>query len=74
MGEKRRITDDQQIVQGANSRFQKAVKAFEAADDRFPQTAFDGTAAELREAIKSLYIAAENITELLVYRKLMGVD
>lgn len=62
------------LPQGARSRFTKAAAAIEAADALVPDSALDGTSADLRQAVKHLYVAAENLTELLVYRKMMGVD
>jgi hypothetical protein len=62
------------LDQGATSRFNKAVTAFEAADDGIPASALDGSPAEIRQAIKHLYTTAENLAELLAYRKMMGVD
>lgn len=65
---------DVQLMQGARSRHAKAIKALDAADDLVPDTDLGGTSGEIREAIKHLYGAAENLTEMLVYRKMMGVD
>ena len=65
---------DVMLPQGARSRFQKAVKAVNDADDLIPDDALTGTAAELREAIKHLGSAIENLAELMAYRKMMGID
>ncbi|MCB2020863.1 MAG: hypothetical protein KDG44_08665 [Burkholderiaceae bacterium] len=65
---------DTMLPQGARSRFQKAVDAMEAADKLVPDEALDGNPADIRQAIKHLYSAAENLAELLAYRKMYGVD
>lgn len=65
---------DVMLPQGARSRHVKAMKAIDAADDLMPVDALDGTSAELRQAIKHLQSATENIAEMIVYRKIMGVD
>lgn len=65
---------DTMLPQGARSRYKKAVEAIDAADDLLPKDALDGQASDLRQAVKHLYTAAENITELLAYRKMYGVD
>lgn len=62
------------LPQGARSRHTKALAALDSADDLLPETALDGTAADLRQAIKHLATAMENLTELIVYRKMLGVD
>lgn len=62
------------LPQGARSRHAKAVKAMEEADDLVPLDALQGTSAEIRQAIKHLYIATENLAEMLAYRKMLGVD
>lgn len=63
-----------QLLQGAESRFLKADRALARADELLPVTAFDGTASELRQLIKDLQDATTNITELLAYRKMAGID
>lgn len=68
------IQDGQKLQQGADSRFKKAIAALEAADDLMPNDPLAGTAADLRQVVKSIYVMAENVTELIAYRKMMGVD
>lgn len=65
---------DVMLPQGARSRFQKAVSALDDADDLLPEDALDGTSAELRQVIKHLQSATENLSELMAYRKMIGVD
>lgn len=65
---------DTMLPQGARSRHAKAVSALDSADDLLPGTALDGSSADLRQAIKHLQTAIENLAELIVYRKMMGVD
>ncbi len=62
------------LPQGARSRFDKAMKAMDAADTLVPNSAMEGSAADLRQAVKHLQAACENLTELIVYRKMLGVD
>jgi hypothetical protein len=65
---------DTMLPQGARSRFSKAMKALDDADTLMPDDALLGTSAELRQAIKHLQGAVENLSELMAYRKMMGVD
>ena len=65
---------DVMLPQGARSRFTKAVQALDAADELLPEDALLGTSAELRQAIKHLQGAVENLSEMMAYRKMMGVD
>ena len=65
---------DVMLPQGARSKHNKAVDQLERADDLLPASALEGTSADLREAIKLLNEASTNIAELLVYRKIMGID
>lgn len=62
------------LPQGARSRFDKTLKAMDAADELMPDSAMEGTAADLRGAIAHLQTATANLIELLVYRKMTGVD
>jgi delta-aminolevulinic acid dehydratase/porphobilinogen synthase len=62
------------LPQGARSKFMKAAQAIEQADDLLPSDALDGTSQDIRQAIKHLQAAAENLTEMMAYRKIMGVD
>ena len=62
------------LPQGARSRHRKAVDALGAADDLIDDDALGGTSADLRQAIAQLDTARTNLAELLVYRKMMGVD
>jgi hypothetical protein len=62
------------LPQGARSRHMKAVDLIERADALIPDDALTGTSADLRQAAKHLQEAAANIAEMLVYRKIMGVD
>ena len=62
------------LPQGARARHAKAVRLMELADDLVPMDAFDGTSAEIREAIKHLNEAATNLAEMMAYRKMLGVD
>ncbi len=62
------------LVQGAEARFKKAMKALDGADELMPEQAFVGTAAEVRQAIKHLQSAALELTEMMAYRKMLGVD
>ena len=48
--------------------------ALDKADDLLPEDALDGSAADIREAIKHIQNAAENLSELMAYRKMIGVD
>lgn len=65
---------DTMLPQGARSRFQKALGALDAVEDLLPDDALAGTAADLRQAIKHLHSAGENLAELMAYRKMIGVD
>lgn len=65
---------DVMLPQGARSRFQKAMGLMEHADELLPGDALDGDAASFRQAIKDLQEAAANLSELMAYRKMMGVD
>jgi hypothetical protein len=62
------------LPQGARSRHRKAVDALGSADELIHDEALGGTSADLRQAIALLDTARTNIAELLVYRKMMGVD
>ncbi|ATG47622.1 hypothetical protein CEW89_08570 [Celeribacter ethanolicus] len=65
---------DVMLPQGARSRHLKAVQAMESADELVPIDALEGTSAELRQAIKHLQSATENLSELMAYRKMIGID
>lgn len=65
---------DVMLPQGARSRYAKAIAALDAADDLLPEDALLGDAASLRQAIKHVHAAAENLAELMAYRKMIGVD
>ncbi len=65
---------DVTLPQGARSRFMKAQRACENAEDLLPTDALDGTSQDIRQAIKHLQAAAENLGEMLVYRKILGID
>lgn len=62
------------LPQGARSRHRKAMDALQAVDDLFPGDVFEGTSADLRAAMAQLNTALVNIAELVVYRKMMGID
>jgi hypothetical protein len=65
---------DVMLPQGARSRFEKAASSIEEADALLPENALGGTAADLQAALVHLNRAQANLCELIVYRKLMGVD
>jgi hypothetical protein len=65
---------DVMLPQGARSRFDKAMRLIDHAEDLLPADALAGDSASLRQAIKDLQEAATNLAELMVYRKMMGVD
>lgn len=65
---------DVMLPQGARSRHTKAMTALDKADDLLPEDALDGSAADIRGAIKHIQNAAENLSELMAYRKMIGVD
>jgi hypothetical protein len=65
---------DVMLPQGARSRFDKLVRALDEAEDLMPDDALDGSSEELRQVLMRLQTAQTNLTELLVYRKILGVD
>ena len=65
---------DVMLPQGARSRHMKAVSSIEKADDLIPVDALDGEAKEIREAIRHLQEAAGHLSEMMAYRKMLGVD
>lgn len=68
------ISLDQMLLQGAKSRYDKADKALAAAFDLLPESEGEGTSAELRQLIKHLQTATENLSEMMAYRKMLGMD
>lgn len=68
------ITLQQMLQQGASSRFDKAEKALDQACELLPETETEGTAAQMRQVIKHLQTATENLSELMAYRKMAGID
>lgn len=65
---------DTMIQQGARSRYEKAVTALEDADELIPASAHEGKAEDLRQAQMRLQTAIVNLSELIAYRKMAGVD
>jgi hypothetical protein len=65
---------DVMLPQGARSRYGKAVQLIDKADDLLPDDALTGDAASIRQAIKHLTEAATQLSEMMAYRKMMGVD
>jgi len=65
---------DVMLPQGARSKFSKAIAAVDKAEDALPDDALLGTAADMRTAIKHYQTAIENLTELMPYRKMLGID
>ncbi len=65
---------DTMLPQGARSRFTKAMNALGEAEDLLPDDALDGNAADLRQVILHLQKATENLSEMMAYRKMLGVD
>lgn len=56
------------------SRFDRAIAHFDQADALLPGSAMEGTVAEIKEAIKLMQEAATNLTEMLAWRDIMGID
>lgn len=65
---------DVMLPQGARSRFGKALTAIDKAEDLIPEDALTGNSEDLRAVMKHLHSAAENLSELMAYRKMLGVD
>lgn len=65
---------DVMLPQGARSRLTKAETAIDDALDLLPTDALDGSSADIKLAISHLHRAADNLSEALAYRKMLGVD
>ena len=65
---------DTMLPQGARSRYGKLVQALDDADHLLPDDALDGSSEDLRQLLMRLQTATTNLTEMLVYRKMMGID
>lgn len=62
------------LPQGAASRHKKMWEMFNNAEDLLPESPFEGTSDDLRKAIQFLNKSAENLAELIAYRKMYGSD
>jgi len=62
------------LMQGIESRFKKGITLLEKASDLTPISGLEGSSADIKQAIKNLNEGAAYLTEMLVYRKLIGID
>ena len=79
MSKKKNVGDkytniDTVLDQGIRSRYSRAVEQLEKADDFLPEDAYAGTSEDINKTIRHLNETALRLNELLVYRKIAGVD
>lgn len=65
---------DVMLPQGARSRHMKAMQALDQAEDLLPEDALDGNVSDITAALTQLATAQKNLSEMLAYRKMLGID